>query len=110
MDWRRTTIHVDDPLTIGEIDTVMRFYDSLKQWLLVRVQDVVGSMKSSIYFEDAFARVGMTSCKSVVTPGVKRGAPAPESREAILLSIEAHLSFEGCYFPSRRGVRETRCF
>ena len=38
----RTTIHVDDPLTVGEIDTVMRFYDSLKQWLLVRVQDVVG--------------------------------------------------------------------
>ena len=43
----RTAIHVDDPLTIGEVDTVMRFYDSLKQWLLVRVQDVVGSMKSS---------------------------------------------------------------
>ena len=38
----RTAIHVDDPLTVGEIDTVMRFYDSLKQWLLVRVQDVVG--------------------------------------------------------------------
>ena len=38
----RTAIHVDDPLTIGEIDTVLRFYDSLKQWLLVRVQDVVG--------------------------------------------------------------------
>ena len=37
----RTAIHVDDPLTVGEIDTVMRFYDSLKQWLLVRVQDVV---------------------------------------------------------------------
>ena len=37
----RTAIHVDDPLTIGEVDTVMRFYDSLKQWLLVRVQDVV---------------------------------------------------------------------
>ena len=37
----RTVIHVDDPLTVGEIDTVMRFYDSLKQWLLVRVQDVV---------------------------------------------------------------------
>ena len=51
---------------------------------------LLGSMKSSIYlgcrywrqghcfveaatehyFEDAFARVGMTSCKSVVTPGV----------------------------------------
>ena len=126
----RTAIHVDEPLIVGEIDTVMRFYDSLKQWLLVRVQDVVGSMKSSIYLgcrywrlghcfveaatehyhEDALARVGMTSCKSVVTPGVKRGAPAPESREARLLSIEARLTFEGCYFPSRRGVRETRCF
>ena len=83
MDWRRTAIHVDDPLTIGEIDTVMRFYLSECRMLL-------GSMKSSIYlvcrywrlghcfveaatehyFEDAFARVGMTSCKSVVTPGV----------------------------------------
>ena len=45
----RTSIHVDDPLTVGEVDTVMRFYDSLKQWLLVRVQDALGSMKSSIY-------------------------------------------------------------
>ena len=33
----RTAIHIDDPLTVGKIDTVMRFYDSLKQWLLVRV-------------------------------------------------------------------------
>ena len=109
----RTAIHVDDPLTVGEVDTVMRFYDSLKQWLLVRVQDVVGSMKSSIYlgcrywrlghcfveaatehyYEDAIARVGMTNCKSVVTPGVKRGAPAPESREARLLSPEEHSTY-----------------
>ena len=89
---------------------MMRFYDSLKQWLLVRVQDVVGSMKSSIYlgcrywrlghcnveaatehyFEDAIARVGMTNCKSFVTPGVKRGAPAPDSQEARPLSSEEH--------------------
>ena len=109
----RTAIHVDDPLTIGEVDTVMRFYDSLKQWLLVRVQDVVGSMKSSIYlgcrywrlghcyveaatehyFEDAFARVGMTNCKSVVTPGVKRAAPAPDSQEARPLSSEEHSTY-----------------
>ena len=109
----RTAIHVDDPLTIGEIDTVMRFYDSLKQWLLVRVQDVVGSMKSSIYlgcrywrlghcyveaatehyFEDAFARIGMTNCKSVVTPGVKRVAPAPDSQEARPLNSEEHSTY-----------------
>ena len=50
---------------------------------------------TEFYHEDALARVGMTSCKSVVTPGVKRGAPAPESREARLLSIEARVSFEG---------------
>ena len=55
------------------------------------------------YFEDAFARVGMTSCKSVVTPGVNDVA-------SNFLLEEARLSFEGCYFPSRRGVRETRCF
>ena len=54
----RTAIHVDDPLTIGEVDTVMRFYDSLKQWLLVRVQDVVGSMKSSIYLVCRYWRLG----------------------------------------------------
>ena len=54
----RTAMHVDDPLTIGEIDTVMRFYDSLKQWLLVRVQDVVGSMKSSIYLGGRYWRLG----------------------------------------------------
>ena len=109
----RTAIHVDDPLTIGEVDTVMRFYDSLKQWLLVRVQDVVGSMKSSRYlvcrywrlghcyveaatqryFEDAFARVGMTNCKSVVTPGVKRAAPAPDSQEARPLSSEEQSTY-----------------
>ena len=109
----RKAIHVDDPLTIGEVDTVIRFYDSLKQWLLVRVQDVVGSMKSSIclgcrywrlghcnveaatehYFEDAFARVGMTNCKSVVTPGVKRAAPAPDSQEARPLSSEEHSTY-----------------
>ena len=109
----RTAIHVDDPLTIGEVDIVMRFYDSLKQWLLVRVQDVVGSMKSSIYlgcrywrlghcyveaatehyFEDAFARVGMTNCKSVVTPGVKRAAPAPDSQEARLLNSDEHSTY-----------------
>ena len=109
----RAAIHVDDPLTIGEVDTVMRFYDSLKQWLLVRVQDVVGSMKSSFflgcrywrlghcyveaatehYFEDAFARVGMTNCKSVVTPGVKRAAPAPDSQEARPLSSEEHSTY-----------------
>ena len=109
----RIVIHVDDPLTIGETDTVMRFYDSLKQWLLARVQDVVASMKSSIYlgcrywrlghcyvevapehyFEDAMARVGMTNCKSVVTPGVKRGAPAPNSREARPLSPEEHSTY-----------------
>ena len=91
----------------------MRFYDSLKQWLLVRVQDVVGSMKSSIYlgckywrlghcyveaatehyFEDAFARVGMTNCKSVVTPGVKRVAPAPDSQEARPLNSEEHSTY-----------------
>ena len=128
----RTAIHVDDPLTIGEVDTVMRFYDSLKQWLLVRVQDVVGSMKSSIhlgcrywrlghcfveaatehYYEDALARVGMTSCKSVVTPGVKRGAPAPESREARLLRIESWLNFMTCLqvIRSIQIIRETRCF
>ena len=45
----RTAIHVDDPLTIGETDTVMRFDDSLKEWLLVRVQNVVSSKKSRIY-------------------------------------------------------------
>ena len=109
----RTAIHVDDPLTIGEVDTVMRFYDSFKQWLLVRVQDVVVSMKSSIYvvcrywrlghcyveaatehyFEDAFARVGMTNCKSVVTPGVKRAAPAPDSQEARPLSSEEQSTY-----------------
>ena len=107
----RTAIHVDDLLTIGEVDTVMRFYDSLKQWLLVRVQDVVGSMikvaytwgagtlrlghcyveaATEHYFEDACARVGMTNCKSVVTPGVKRAAPAPDSQEARPLSSEEH--------------------
>ena len=106
----RTAIHADHPLTIGEVDTVKRFYNSLKQWLLVRVQDDVGSMKSSIYlgcrcwrlghccveaatehyFKDAFARVGMTNCKSVVTPGVKRAAPAPDSQEARPLSSDEH--------------------
>ena len=95
----RTAIHVDDPLTIGEVDTVMRFYDSLKQWLLVRVQDVLGcwywrlghchvEAATEHYFEDAIAHVGMTNCKSVVTPGVKRGAPAPDSQEARPFSSE----------------------
>ena len=60
----RTAIHVDDPLTIGEIDTVMRFYDSLKQWLLVRVQDVVGSMKSSIYLGVQVLAMGTLLCGS----------------------------------------------
>ena len=46
------------------------------------------------YFEDAFARVGMTSGKSVVTPGVNDVA-------SNFLLEEARLSFEGCYFPSR---------
>ena len=91
----------------------MRFYDSLKQWLVVRVQDVVGSMKSSIYlgcrywrsghcyveaatehyFEDTLARVGMTNCKFVVTCGVKRGTPAPNSQEARALSSEEHSTY-----------------
>ena len=30
----RTAIHVDDPLTTGEVDTVMRFYDSLNNGCL----------------------------------------------------------------------------
>ena len=54
----RTAIHVDDPLTLEEVDIVMRFYDSLKQWLLVRVQDVVGTMKSSIYLGCRYWRLG----------------------------------------------------
>ena len=47
------------------------------------------------YYEDAFARVGMTSCKSVVTPGVNDVASnflrekARLSFEGLLLSIEA---------------------
>ena len=44
-------------------------------------------------FEDAFARVGMTNCKSVVTPGVKRAAPAPDSQEARPLSTEEHSTY-----------------
>ena len=54
----RTAIHFDDPLTIGGVDTVMRFYDSLKQWLLLQVQDVVVSMKSSIYLVCRYWRLG----------------------------------------------------
>ena len=45
------------------------------------------------YFEDAFARVGMTNCKSVVTPGVKRAAPAPDSQEARPLNSEEHSTY-----------------
>ena len=45
------------------------------------------------HFEDAFARVGMTNCKSVVTPGVKRAAPAPDSHEARPLSSDEHSTY-----------------
>ena len=45
------------------------------------------------YFEDAFARVGMTNCKPVVTPGVKRVAPAPDSQEARPLNSEEHSTY-----------------
>ena len=102
---------------------MMRFYDSLKQWLLVRVQDVVGSMKSSIYlgcrywrlghcyveaatehyYEDALARVGMTSCKSVVTPGVNDVA-------SNFLPEEARLSFEGLLLSIEAGCQRNSMF
>ena len=45
------------------------------------------------YFEDAFARVGMTNCKSVVTPGIKRVAPAPDSQETRPLNSEEHSTY-----------------
>ena len=57
------------------------------------------------YFEDAFARVGMTSCKSVVTPGVNDVASnfsrekARLSFEGLLLSIEAGCQRNSMFLP-----------
>ena len=100
----------------------MRFYDSLKQ-CLSECRMLLGSMKSSIYlgcrywrlghcfveaatehyFEDAFARVGMTSCKSVVTPGVNDVA-------SNFLLEEARLSFEGLLLSIEAGCQRNSMF
>ena len=55
------------------------------------------------YFEDAFARVGMTSCKSVVTPGVNDVA-------SNFLLEEARLSFEGLLLSIEAGCQRNSLF
>ena len=55
------------------------------------------------YFEDAFARVGMTSCKSVVTPGVNDVV-------SNFLLEEARLSFEGLLLSIEAGCQRNSMF